>query len=73
VHVNIAGGVVTVSFNGVPGPQYITQRSTNLTTGAGWIPISTNTTTTNVVFTVTDHFADIGSSPQSAYYRLVVP
>ena len=54
---------------GVPGFNYITERSTNLT---DWVEISTNTAATNGVINVIDAFSDLGSNaPSAAYYRLL--
>jgi hypothetical protein len=64
----------TVTFFGVAGYQYATDRSTNLTTGLGWVPVSTNTPTTSGVIQVTDDFSNIGLTPppipSPVFYRL---
>ena len=64
--VSISGSTATLTFYGVPGLSYITQRSTNLT---DWVNISTNTAPAGVLFQVTDNSAPAGS----AYYRLSTP
>jgi hypothetical protein len=73
LNINVAGGIVQLTFNGLPNYEYILQRSTNLVAGAGWVGISTNITSTNALFTITDTFTDIGSAPPTAYYQLLVP
>jgi hypothetical protein len=65
----ISGGTASLTFYGIPGFTYITQRATNLVS-AVWVNISTNTAVTNGVFGVTDDFNDLGGPPTSAYYRL---
>ena len=67
----IAGGnPTTLTAYGIPGYNYITERSTNLSP-AVWVNISTNTAATNGVITILDYFSDLGSNaPASAYYRL---
>ncbi len=67
----VSNGIVSTTFYGIPGLIYEVQRSTNLVVGTGWVDISTNTVSTNGVFTITDHFTDLGGSiPSSAYYRM---
>ena len=62
------GNPNTVTAYGVPGFNYITERSTNLT---DWVNITTNTAATNGVINVIDSFSDLGSNaPPAAYYRL---
>ena len=61
----------TVMFYGVAGSYYVTQRSTNLTTGAGWVSIGTNASPATGPFQVMDRYLDLGGvSPGSAFYRL---
>ena len=72
-HISLSGGNVTISFSGVATYQYTLERSTNLSTGAGWVPIVTTNATSNTVFTITDTFSDIGSRPGMAFYRFLVP
>jgi len=51
---------------------YVVQRSTNLVSAAGWVPISTNAPATNGWVQVLDRFADLGGSPPAqAFYRVV--
>jgi hypothetical protein len=69
----LPGGNAQVTFPGVPGYKYVVQRSTDLTATTGWKSISTNSTSTDVVFTVTDTFPDLGSQPGMAFYRLLLP
>ncbi len=68
------GTNVTATFFGVPGYEYIVDRSTNLTAGEGWVPISTNTAPAGGVIQVTDDFQDLGIPipplPGSVFYRL---
>jgi len=68
----ILGGVATVQFAGMSGNVYITQRSTNL---INWVNISTNTAPGNGIFSVTDHFTDLGVPPAlpptTGFYRLI--
>ena len=67
----VSGGTVTTVFFGIPGNTYEVQRSTNLVSGIGWVNILTNTVSTNGVFSLTDHFTDLGGIlPSAAYYRL---
>jgi hypothetical protein len=65
---------VTASFFGVPGFQYVVQRSTNLVSGAGWVPISTNTAPPDGLIQVVDTFQGLGITPppvpSPVYYRL---
>jgi len=65
------GNPNTVTAYGVPGFSYVTERSTNLMSGA-WVEISTNVAATNGVINVTDPFSDLGSNaPAAAFYRLL--
>jgi hypothetical protein len=74
VNLNVSSTNVTANFFGVPGFQYTVERSTNLTQGLGWVPISTNIAPTNGLIQVVDDFQDLGIPippvPSSAYYRL---
>jgi phospholipase C len=74
VTLNISTTNVALNFFGVAGDQYIVERSTNLTCGSCWVPISTNTAPANGPFAVKDNFQDLGVPlpplPQSVYYRL---
>jgi hypothetical protein len=74
VNLNVSSTNVTANFFGVPGFQYTVERSTNLTQGLGWVPISTNIAPTNGLIQVVDNFLDLGIPipplPSSAYYRL---
>ena len=74
VNLNVSSTNVTANFFGVPGYQYTVDRSTNLTQGLGWVPISTNTAPGNGLIQVVDNFQDLGIPippvPSSAYYRL---
>jgi Bacterial Ig-like domain (group 3)/SprB repeat len=75
------GGVVTLNFAGVPGYNYVTLRSTNLSAGVGlgWVPISTNTAPGTGLFQVQDDFNDLNGGvpvptstpPTSAWYELI--
>jgi len=62
-----SAGVNHVSFHGVPGFTYITQRSLFL---SDWKDISTNAAAADGSVQITDSFSDLGSAPGSAYYRL---
>jgi len=70
----VAAASVTANFFGVPGFQYVVQRSTNLVTGAGWVPISTNTAPPDGLIQVQDTFQGLGIPvppvPSPVYYRL---
>ncbi len=67
--ISTGGNSVTVKFFGIANFTYITQRSTDMAT---WMNISTNTVDSGGhPFTVTDDFSDLGSVPNSAYYRLM--
>ena len=73
-HLALSTTNVAATFFGVPGYQYIVDRSTNLTTGAGWVPISTNVAPANGVIQILDNFQDLGIPipplPAAVYYRL---
>jgi hypothetical protein len=70
---NLSPTNVTATFFGVPGFQYIVQRSTNLAAGS-WVNISTNIAPTNGVMRVLDGFQDLGLQvpplPPAVFYRL---
>lgn len=71
---NVSITNVTVDFLGVPGDQYVVQRSTNLVQGSGWASIGTNTAPANGLIQVVDNFLGLGNPvPPSAYYRLRTP
>jgi hypothetical protein len=74
VSLNVAGSNVTANFFGVPGYQYVVERSTNLSQGLGWVPISTNIAPTNGLILVNDAFKDLNITvppvPSPAFYRL---
>ena len=60
-----------LTYQGIPEYQYVTQRSTNLTSGA-WRSISTNTAPVGGQVNVSDGFMDLqGALPSAAFYRLV--
>ena len=68
---SVSGGSISTKFYGIPGYVYQIQRSTNLSTGLGWVSIQTNTVDTSGAIDVTDSFGDLsGQLPASAYYRL---
>jgi hypothetical protein len=70
-NLTVSNGSITATFFGIPTYVYSVQRSTNLTTGIGWVNISTNTAGSNGQFNITDHFTDLGGNlPTAAYYRL---
>ena len=72
---NSITGITTGSTNmvnayGLPGYNYILERSTNLAP-AVWIDVSTNTAATNGVINAADTFWDLGGvPPSSAFYQL---
>jgi len=69
--ISVGDRTITATFYGLPGLMYEVQRSTNLTAGAGWVNISTNTAGSNLQMQVVDDFADLGGgTPLNAYYRL---
>jgi hypothetical protein len=74
LNLNISSTKVTANFYGWPGFRYTVERSTNLSGGLGWVPISTNTAPTNGLIQVQDGFLDLGipvpPGPAAAYYRL---
>jgi phosphatidylinositol-3-phosphatase len=74
VRLTVGSSSVTANFFGVPGFMYIVDRSTNLTAGEGWVPISTNTAPTNGLIQIQDNFLDLGIPippvPSPVYYRL---
>lgn len=74
VQLQVSPTNVTANFFGVPGFHYVVQRSTNLTVGAGWVPISTNTAPTNGLIQVLDNFQGLGIPvppvPSPVFYRL---
>jgi len=74
VKLNINGSNVVANFFGIPGYRYSVDRSTNLVSGSGWIPISTNTAPVNGLIQVQDDFTDLGIPipplPTPVFYRL---
>jgi hypothetical protein len=74
VLLSLTGSNVTANFFGIPGFSYIVDRSTNLITGEGFVPISTNTAPTNGLIQVLDDFQDLGipipPAPPQVFYRL---
>ncbi|PWU18706.1 MAG: hypothetical protein C5B50_08400 [Verrucomicrobia bacterium] len=72
VNLSVTSSNVTANFFGVPGYRYTVERSTNLTQGLGWVPISTNTAPAGGLMQAIDNFRDLGLSnpPPSSYYRL---
>ena len=66
------GNPTTLVAYGIPGINYITERSTNMSVpGGGWFNIATNKALTNGVISVTDYFIDMSSNPPvQAFYRL---
>ena len=74
VRLNVSTTNVTANFFGIPGFRYTVDRSTNLSLGLGWLPISTNTAPTNGLIQVIDDFENLGIStppvPSPAFYRL---
>jgi phospholipase C len=65
---------LAATFFGIPSFRYVVDRSTNLSVGIGWVPISTNNAPTNGIFQVPDNFQDLGFPvpplPSSVFYRL---
>ncbi len=74
VRLNVTATNVTAAFFGVPGFQYVVQRSTNLIAGVGWVPVSTNTAPANGLIQMVDTFQGLGHAvpplPAAVYYRL---
>jgi hypothetical protein len=74
VNLNITSTNVTANFFGVPGDRYAVDRSTNLSVGSGWVPISTNIAPSNGLIQVIDTFQDLNVPipplPSPAFYRL---
>ena len=64
------GARATITYSSVPEFQYITERSTNLNTGA-WLPIGTNTVSPSGLFQFQDLFHDLSGIPPAAFYRLL--
>jgi len=70
--VSVSATNVSFAYSGVPGFQYVTQRSTNLG-GGEWLAISTNMAPTNGTFQVVDGFTDCGGTPPpAAFYKLLM-
>jgi lysophospholipase L1-like esterase len=68
--VSLTSTNAAITYDGVPGFSYLTQRSTNLNSG-NWVSVSTNTIPTNGILLVTDGFGDLGNTPPvTAFYRL---
>ena len=74
VALNISSTNVTANFFGVPGYQYTVERSTNLSAGLGWLPVSTNVAPGNGLMQVKDNFQNLNIQvppvPASVFYRL---
>ncbi len=71
---SVTSSNVTVTYFGIPGSEYVAERTTNLAPGIGigWVVISTNTAPTNGMFQVIDLYPDLGGTqPQAAFYRLL--
>jgi hypothetical protein len=68
--ITVSGSSVTVNFAGIPNYNYHVQRSTDL--GGHWTTITATpiAAPANGRFSRTDDFADLGSPPASAIYRL---
>lgn len=67
--VSVSNNSAALTFYGIPNYSYIVQRATNII-GSNWTDIATSTVPQSGVITVTDGFGDLGTVPQSAYYRL---
>ena len=74
VALNLSSTNVTANFFGVPGYQYTVERSTNLSAGLGWLPVSTNVAPGNGLMQVKDNFQNLNIQvppvPASVFYRL---
>jgi autotransporter-associated beta strand protein len=70
--VSVTNNVATVTMFGIAGYQYVTDRSTNLTTGTGWVPINTNMPSSDGPFQVNDDYSIGlgGVPPTQAFYHL---
>ena len=70
--INLNGTNATITYSSVPGFQYVTERSTNLSTGS-WMAISTNTVPGNGILQVNDGAVALGGNlPAAAFYRLLL-
>ena len=65
--INVSGSTATLTFQGIPGYTYITQRS--IDSMETWTDIRTNLDNSGP-FQVIDDFSDLGSPPSQAFYRL---
>ena len=67
----LSNNAITTTFYGIPDYVYEVQRSTNFSSGSGWVDIATNMVGANGLIQVADTFPDLGGQiPASAYYRL---
>jgi polygalacturonase len=66
--VEVSGTNATLAFEGLPGGVYEVERSTNLTS---WVFLQETTAPAAGRFQIQDNFADLGSPPTQAYYRLL--
>ena len=73
VKLNIGTTNVVASFFGVPGFRYAIDRSTNLTTGEGWVSISTDTAPPAGLIQVQDNFQDLGIPTAAALVGILSP
>jgi hypothetical protein len=69
-NVTLTSSNATAVINGIPGYNYIVTRGTNITFTGTVSNFPTATAGANGQITVIDDFADLGSVPGAAYYRL---
>lgn len=67
---NPSGSSVKLTYQRVPGYQYVAERSTNLSNGS-WLPIQTNFAPSNGMLQIQDPFTNLGGTPPAAFYRLL--
>lgn len=66
----VSGNSANITFFGISGYSYITQRATNID-APNWVDIATNAVSSSGAISITDSFSDLGGSvPDAAYYRL---
>ena len=68
IHLN-SNRTLTVTFSGTPGAEYIVQASSNLSSPAAWISVSTNTAGIDGQWT----FTDSAAGHPIRFYRTMVP
>jgi len=66
----LSGGTAAVTLSGIEGKTYAIQRATDVLFTAGLKSFPTVTAPAGGQVSVTDDFSDLGSVPDTAYYRL---